>query len=108
MSNEATNSILLEQDLRMARNARWVVVGAKIRTHDFDADFEIEGEDACFMEGVVTSIVGDSVHFTMTRRVFTGKECPDEVADCGAHGACRTWLRSWRGDRVQSGALVVL
>jgi hypothetical protein len=60
------------------------------------------------MEGVVTSIDGDVVHFTMTRRVFVGKECPEEVAACGAYGVCRTWVRTWRGDRVQRGALVVL
>ena len=80
--------------------------GSTIRSFDFTRGpkgFPTTGERACFMEGTVTSVLDGMVYFTVTRRVFSGKDCPEEVGR-----ECRCPIATWRGNRLETGALEVV
>ena len=64
-----------------------IKAGDKVRSFDFPTAFEpggmAERASRCYVEGVVTDIVErpdcDRYSIKVTRRVFSGKDCPDEV-----------------------------
>ena len=86
-----------------------IKVGQTIRSFDFYGELELEGPSACFMEGVVTEVGDHSdghFFFEPTRVVFGGEEdSPEDVAQRGIQG---TYIKTWQGNRLESGALQIL
>ena len=71
----------------MKNTVKTVKVGDKVRSFDFDSH-EVEGRDACYVEGVVESIEGhpmggggEYVKFLITKKIFSGKERTGSVGE---------------------------
>tara|TARA_R100000008_G_scaffold46805_1_gene27621 strand:- start:402 stop:737 length:336 start_codon:yes stop_codon:yes gene_type:complete len=94
--------------------------GDKIRSFDFARSMkdgtvygtDTEGEEACFVEGIVTKVDVEmnQIHFEVTRQVGEGREISDFFNWCEKNGHPKVMscpIASWRtGNREKIGALV--
>ena len=82
-----------------------IQIGSKIRSFDFFwSGFETEGEEACFLEGIVVSLLDGRIQFRVTRSIFDGVDTTSEYL-----GEEMDTRYTKRGKcRIARGALVVL
>ncbi len=76
-----------------------------IRSFDFE-DTQTTGPRACFMEGRVIDVDGNVIRFEPTRIVFSGED--DSAEMVAERGITTTYIKTWRGNRLENGTLVVL
>lgn len=103
---------IVESDLPPSQDGagRTIVVGSRVRSFDFPTTTrDLEGDRACFVEGIVEGVERHSFDcpryvLRATRRVFTGKEkpVPDELFFPPLNGTPMAWA-----GRVTDGVEVI-
>ena len=78
--------------------------GDKIRSFDFDSK-DLEGNNACYIEGVVEAITehpvsggGRYYKFKCTRKIFGGKEIKESIGD--EVYAPLNGMKTWTGEEL--------
>tara|TARA_R110002020_G_scaffold46591_1_gene132525 strand:- start:953 stop:1441 length:489 start_codon:yes stop_codon:yes gene_type:complete len=79
-------------------------IGDKVRSFDFAAHRDIEGPDACFVEGIVEGFEGNHLVIKVTREVFEGENL--EVIGGRKVRAPLNGLRTSRG-RITDGVVKI-
>lgn len=80
-----------------------IKIGSKIRSFDFYSRLDVEGYEACFLEGIVVSLLDGRIGFEVTRSIQDGEDSPEFL------GEEIITRYTYRGKcRITKGALVVL
>lgn len=79
-------------------------IGDKVRSFDFPTHRDIEGPDACFVEGIVEGFEGNHLVIKVTREVFEGEDL--EVIGGRKVRAPLNGLRTSRG-RITDGVVKI-
>ena len=100
----------------MTTNDTQITVGTKIRSFDFCRKIrstgnvyglDIEGTDANFVEGIVTSTGTNGIAFTVTRQVMDGEDAT-EMAKANGLDEAFTFLRKRGQCRLSYGGLQII